>query len=119
MSHEQPNEFIAYLEKIWHRMLASASHLCIPSTPFLTTVFPNGSGLFKHNNVPCHTDQELIRNVLHKIEHLWDILDKLILSIAATPHLQDSTPSEVFAALMGQSCFEGNNVTYTILFWWF
>jgi len=47
--------------------------------PFMTKVFPGGSGVFQQDNAPCQT-----AHVVHEwfkehdfnpIKHLWDVLD--------------------------------------------
>ncbi|KAJ8417445.1 hypothetical protein AAFF_G00286720 [Aldrovandia affinis] len=76
--------------------------------PFMATVFPDSSGLFQQDNAPCHTakivkewfeghDKEFKVLTwppnspdLNPIDHLWNVLDKQVQSMEASPHnLQD------------------------------
>ncbi len=67
-------------------------------------IFPDGSGLFQQDNAPCHTAEivqewfdEHDKEVkvlpwpsnspdLNSTEHLWDVIDQHIWSMAATVH---------------------------------
>lgn len=72
--------------------------------PFITTVFPEGSGHFQQDNVHCHTSdsvQDWFEEHDHEftvltwppdspdlspMEKLWDILDREIQSMRTSPH---------------------------------
>uniref|UniRef100_A0A8P4K6M0 Transposable element Tc1 transposase n=1 Tax=Dicentrarchus labrax TaxID=13489 RepID=A0A8P4K6M0_DICLA len=75
---------------------------------FMETVFPDGSGLFQQDNVPCHkakmVQEWFVEHNnefkvltwppdspdLNPMEHLWDVLDKQVRSMEAPPNnLQD------------------------------
>ncbi|KAK3562392.1 hypothetical protein QTP86_033531, partial [Hemibagrus guttatus] len=76
--------------------------------PFMETAFPDGFGLFQQDNAPCHKTKmfqewfdehnnefEMLTwppnfPYLNPIEHLWDVLDKQVQSMEASPrNLQD------------------------------
>ncbi|KAK3568332.1 hypothetical protein QTP86_004231 [Hemibagrus guttatus] len=76
--------------------------------PFMETLFPDGCVLFQQDNAPCHK-AEMVQEWfdehnnqfevltlppnspdLNPIQHLWDVLDKQVRSMEASPHnLQD------------------------------
>uniref|UniRef100_A0A3Q3JTD4 Transposase Tc1-like domain-containing protein n=1 Tax=Monopterus albus TaxID=43700 RepID=A0A3Q3JTD4_MONAL len=76
--------------------------------PFMAKVFPDGSGFFQQDDAPCYTAksvQEWFEEHdsefkvltwppnspdLNPVEHLWDVLEKQIQDMEASPHsLQD------------------------------